>query len=432
MRKIRGFVSSRSSSVSSVVRRTGSIAVVGAVAASGLVTGTGDAGAVGDFYRPPARLSETPGSVVRTQPTQLLLQIPGVRNQWPGTATRIMYTTTRQDGKPTAVTGAVVEPTAPWHGRGPRPTVVLAPGTVGQGDQCAGSKMLSLPMSIDPTKPSLGVNYSGLEMNLFLLNGVRVVLTDYVGMGTPGIHTYVNRLESGRAVLDAARAALKVAKAPKDAPVAFSGYSQGGGATASAAELASTYASDLNVKATYAGAPPADLSKVIGQIDGTFISGAIGYAINGLVARYPALDPILKKETSATGRRALKDVATQCIADTGLTHGFQRTDQWTRNGKSLSAVIKKYPRVQKMLDDQRIGRLKPNAPVLISTGVSDDVIPHGQVVQLYRDWKAQGADVRLDNDFTPPIFPGLVVNHALPMLAKMLPATSFILSELNS
>ncbi|EGD55097.1 lipase family protein [Gordonia neofelifaecis] len=430
MRKIRGFVSSNHSSIAGGAKRVGAIAAVGAVVATGLVAG--NATAARDFYQPPARLSDKPGSVVRTQPTELLLQIPGVRNQWPGTATRIMYTTTRQDGAPTAVTGAVVEPTAAWRGKGPRPTVVLAPGTVGQGDQCAGSKMLSLPMSIDPAKPSLGVNYSGLEMNLFLLNGVRVVLTDYVGMGTPGIHTYVNRLESGRAVLDAARAGLAVAKAPKDAPVAFSGYSQGGGAAASAAELASTYASDLNVKATYAGAPPADLNKVIDQIDGTFISGAIGYAINGLAARYPALDPILAKETNATGRQALKEVSTQCIGDTGLTHGFQRTSQWTRDGKSLSAVIKKYPEVQKTVDDQRIGRLKPNAPVLLSTGVSDDVIPHGQVVQLYRDWKNQGADVRLDNDFTPPIFPGMVVNHALPMLFKMLPATSFILAELNS
>jgi dienelactone hydrolase len=268
-------------------------------------------------------------------------------------------------------------------------------------------------------------------MNLMLLNGVRVVITDYVGLGTPGIHTYVNRLESGRAMLDAARAGLKVANAPKDAPVGFTGYSQGGGAAASAAELASTYGSGLNVKGTYAGAPPADLSKVITKIDGTFIAGAIGYAINGLEARYPALAPVLKKETNAQGKRVLHDVATQCIPDTGLSFGFQRTNGWTRSGESLASVISRYPEVKAMLDDQRIGRLKPNAPVLISTGINDDVIPTGQVVQLYRDWKAQGANVHLERDYTPPIFPGLVVNHALPMVFKLLPATSFLLSSFN-
>lgn len=385
-----------------------------------------------DFYTPPTTFASKPGSVIKSQPSPLLLQIPGIPNQWPGTATRIMYTSQYQDGKPAAVTGTVVEPTAPWTGKGPRPTVVLGPGTVGQGDQCAGSKLMSFPLAIDPSKPSIAVNYSALEMNLLLLNGVRVAITDYIGMGTPGIHTYVNRKESGQAMLDAARAALRVAKAPANAPVAFSGYSQGGGAAASAAELAQTYAPDLTVKATYAGAPPADLSKVIDQIDGTFIVGGIGYAINGLEARYPELKKVVDAETNGRGRGALKQLSTQCIGDTGLTFGFQRTSNWTKSGKSLSSVINKYPKVTAIVAEQRIGTLKPNAPVLLEGGINDDVIPYGQVNQLYKDWRAQGADVRLISNGIPPIFPGLVVNHALPMLTTLLPATSFLLSELNS
>ena len=412
-------------------RRFGAALVAAGLAGTGIAATAAPAEAARDFYRPPASYSSAPGSVIRTEAAPLLLQIPGLPNQWPGTAKRMMYTSTLQNGKATAVTGYVVEPTAPWRGRGPRPTVVIGPGTVGQGDQCAGSKMLSLPTAVDPAKPSIAVNYAGLEMNLLLLNGVRVAVTDYVGMGTPGIHTYVNRVESGNAMLDAARAALRVSKAPKDAPVAFSGYSQGGGAAASAAELAQSYAPDLNVKATYAGAPPADLSKVIDQIDGTFIAGAIGYAINGLDARYPELGPVLRKETNAHGKRVLKQVSTQCIGDTGLSTGFQRTDQWTRDGRPLSAVVKRNPAVKAMIDDQRIGRLKPNAPVLISTGVNDDVIPNGQVNRLYRDWRAQGAEVKLASEYTPPVFPGLVVNHGLPMLLFLLPATNFILGEFN-
>lgn len=415
-------------------RRAGALVVTAAMAATTVATGAAaaPAGAAGGFYTPPARFAADPGSVIRTQQTELLLQIPGVKGQWPGTAKRMMYTSTRDDGKPAAVTGYVVEPTAPWNGKGPRPTVVIGPGTVGQGDQCAGSKMLSLPLSVDPAKPSIGVNYAGLEMNLLLLNGVRVAVTDYIGMGTPGIHTYVNRLESGRAMLDAARAALKVAKVPASSPVGFSGYSQGGGAAASAAELAAGYAPELNVKGTYAGAPPADLNKVIDQIDGTFISGAIGYAINGLAARHPELGTVVQKETNAHGKQVLKATATECIGDTGLLHGFERSRQWTRTGTSLSAVIKRYPAVHEIVDDQRIGRLKPNAPVLISTGVADDVIPNGQVNQLYRDWRSQGARVQLATGHLPSILPGMVINHALPMLEFLLPASSFLLNRFNS
>lgn len=429
MTRIRGFISGRR--VRRATRRSTVAVTAGALALGAATAAVGPAHAA-DFYTPPSQFSASPGSVIRSEPSPLLLQIPGVKNQWPGTATRIMYTSRYQDGKPAAVTGTVVEPTAPWKGKGPRPTVVLGPGTIGQGDQCAGSKLMSLPVAIDPSKPSLALNYSALEMNLLLINGVRVAITDYIGMGTPGIHTYVNRVETGQAMLDAARAALKVEKAPANAPIAFSGYSQGGGASASAAELASTYAPELNVKASYAGAPPADLSKVINQIDGTFIVGGIGYAINGLEARYPELKSVVDQETNARGRQALKQLSTQCIADTGLAFGFQRTNAWTRDGKPLSAVINRHANVKKIVDDQRIGRLKPNAPVLLEGGVNDDVIPYGQVAQLARDWRAQGADVQMISNTIPPIFPGLVVNHALPMITTLLPATNYLLSHLNN
>lgn len=412
-------------------RRVIALVVTGLIAGSGLVVGTPAASAVGNFYTPPARFDTEPGSVIRSEPSPLLLQIPGMGNQWPGTATRVMYTSQYQDGTPAAVTGTLVEPTAPWQRRGARPTVVLGPGTVGQGDQCAGSKLMNFPLAIDPAKPSIAVNYTALELNLLLLNGVRVFITDYIGMGTPGIHTYVNRRESGAAMLDGARVALSLSKAGDDAPVGFSGYSQGGGAAASAAEMAQTYAPELNVKATYAGAPPADLAKVTRQVDGTFITGVLGYAINGLAARYPALQSVIERETAPTGRRVLAQLATQCIGDTGLAFGFQRTNQWTRTGEPLSAVIERTPAARKAVDDQHIGRLTPNAPVLLEGGINDDVISYNQVEQLYRDWRAQGADVALVTNQIPPIFPGLVVNHALPMLTTLLPGTQFLLTHFD-
>ncbi|WAC57390.1 lipase family protein [Gordonia sp. SL306] len=431
MKRTWGKLFGRSARRSRSTQRLAALVTTGLVAAAGITMASPTASAAGDFYTPPSTFASEPGSVIRSQPSPLLLQIPGMKNQWPGTATRVMYTSSYQDGKPAPVTGTLVEPTAGWRGKGERPTIVLGPGTVGQGDQCAGSKLMSFPLAIDPAKPSIAVNYTALELNLLLINGVRVFITDYIGMGTPGIHTYVNRRESGAAMLDGARAALRLSKAGADAPVGFSGYSQGGGAAASAAEMAATYAPDLNVKATYAGAPPADLAKVIDRIDGTFIVGGIGYAINGLTARYPELGPILDRETTPAGKRVLSQVATQCIGDTGLAFGFQRTNQWTRTGQPLSQVIDRNPEAKKVVAEQRIGTLKPNAPVLLEGGINDDVIPYGQVVTLERDWRAQGADVRLVTNGIPAIFPGLVVNHALPMLTTLLPATNFLLANFD-
>lgn len=54
---------------------------------------------------------------------------------------------------------------------------------------------------------SVGVNYESAFAFAFLAQGVRVFVTDYIGLGTPGVHTYVNRAEEAHAMLDGARAA---------------------------------------------------------------------------------------------------------------------------------------------------------------------------------------------------------------------------------
>lgn len=99
-------------------------------------------------------------------------------------------------------------------------------------------------------------------------------MTDYEGLGTPSMHTYVGRVAEGQAVLDTARAAMRLPGSSLDphGPVAFWGYSQGGGATASAAELASSYAPELHIVSTYAGAPPADLKELLPYADGSALS----------------------------------------------------------------------------------------------------------------------------------------------------------------
>ncbi|WP_425553067.1 lipase family protein [Gordonia caeni] len=423
MNSIRGFSSS-----SRAVKRLIGTVVVGATVGAGL-TAVAPAASAAEFYTPPARFSTEPGSIIRSHHTPLLLQIPGIQQQWPGKATKVMYTSRLQDGAPVAVTGTAVEPTAAWAGAGPRPTVVVGPGTIGQGDQCAPSKMMGLPMSVDLSKPSIGVNYTAPEMYYLLANGVRVFVTDYIGMGTPGIHTYVNRAETAHAMLDGARAALNAAGAPGDTPIGFAGYSQGGGAAAAAAESASTYAPELNVKATYAGAPPADLSKVIDTIDGTTIVGGIGFAINGLAARHPVIEKVVQAETNAVGRAKFKQLSQQCIGDIIMSSPFQQTKDWTRSGKPLGTVIRQYPEIMEILEQNRIGQLKPNAPVLVEGGTADDVIPYGQVATLVADWRKQGADVEFVTDSTPPILTKSIVNHVIPMLATLLPGMEFLLTQ---
>ncbi|WP_278315373.1 alpha/beta fold hydrolase [Lolliginicoccus levis] len=380
------------------------------------------------FYNPPAAASTaSPGNIVKAEPLTLLLEIPTPDGILPAAGTRIMYGSTDGNGQPTTVTGTYLDPAVPWNGPGQRPLVSLAPGTQGQGDQCAPSKLASQLIQYTPPLDLRG-EYEIPFITAMLAQGIAVVVTDYQGLGTPGHHTYVNRLAQGHAVLDAARAAQQLpgTRITNNGPIALWGYSQGGSAAASAAELHSTYAPELDLKGTYAGAPPADLAAVLREIDGTILTGAIGYAINGFTETYPEIKPVLESEINERGATMLRDVAGQCVAETALSYGFQQTSSFTRTGEPLSTVLDRYDIAARILADQKLGTLDPSAPVLLQFGTADDLIPAGQVRQLAADWCSRGATVQLSENPLPPILPGLAVNHALPYVAGIAESITFI------
>ena len=109
-----------------------------ATAVAGVVTDAGEVSAepMSSFYTPPDQIPQEPGAIIKTQPMTLYVT-PPTEQGWPGRAQHVMYTSRLQDGSPVAVSGTFIEPTGPWQGAGPRPTVVIGPGTSGQADRCA-------------------------------------------------------------------------------------------------------------------------------------------------------------------------------------------------------------------------------------------------------------------------------------------------------
>ncbi|MEO5310704.1 alpha/beta fold hydrolase [Corynebacterium sp. c24Ua_83] len=316
----------------------------------------------------------------------------------PKTVDRIENTTTTSEGKETQVSGYIVEPIVEWKGKGPRPTVVIGRGTVGQGDQCAPSKNWPLDGQPDPIKAKRAVNLEGIYDWVFASKGVRVVVTDYIGMGTPGIHTYMNRDDQAHAMLDAARAA-----GVGDGPVAFYGHSLGGGASAAAVEAAAEYAPELNVVGAYASAPPADLEAVQRNIDGSDLMGAIGFTINGLLERYPHLQPLLDKHLNDEGKQALKDLSTMCTGEITDKYGHKKTSEWTKSGKTLDELLKEMPEAREAMEDQRIGLKRPVAPVMVISGRHDKNVEYNQAKELARTWCEKGAQVEYRDDIMPPV-----------------------------
>ncbi|WP_405996428.1 lipase family protein [Streptomyces sp. NBC_00986] len=384
-----------------------------------------------EFYNPPTTLPAADGTLVRSEPLPLALSLPGLDGSTlPGTATRLMYKSTDSNGQPVAVTGAYVEPSADWSGAGPRPLVAVAPGTLGQGDQCSASMGLEHPLSLNSQTVSVG--YEDLAIYRLLAEGVAVVVTDYVGLGaTDRLHTYVNRIDEAHAVLDAVRAARSVSGASVSAnsPVGLYGYSQGGGATAAAAELQSSYAPDVTLSGTYAGAPPADLTSVTKAIDGSELAGALGWSLNGFLQSDPELKPLAEAHLNDAGKAALTDLSTMCVADALLGYGYTRSSSWTTDGESIGDIIASTPALQKFLDEQRIGRLKPSGPVRLATGVSDNLVPHAQARQLALDWCALGGDVTYKAVVLPSVGSALL-NHFAPLLTDQGDAISWLTDRL--
>ncbi|GIE87808.1 lipase family protein [Actinoplanes regularis] len=386
------------------------------------------------FYTPPATLPAVNGTLIRTEALPLTLSLPGIKRRLPGTATRIMYKSTDSAGQAVAVSGAYLEPAARWREPGPRPLVVFAPGTMGQGDQCSTSLGLQrgLVLQIGWKQSTVSIDYEMLAIYRLLSKGVAVVETDYIGLGTTDrLHTFVNRLDSGHAVLDAARAAkaLPDTSITADSAVGLYGYSQGGGAAAAAAELQPSYAPDVALKATYAGAPPANITEVTAGIDGTELVGTLGWSVNGFIQSQPELQPLLDRYLNDAGRAALKDLSTMCASDSVLAYANTRSSTWTVNGQSMVDIIRTEPLWQDYINAQLIGTLKPTGAVRVATGVNDNAVPHAQARMLAVDWCRLGADVT----YAPIKLPKVgspVLNHAGAYLADQGPAVNWLTQRL--
>ncbi|MGP2442814.1 lipase family protein [Streptomyces sp. JW3] len=384
------------------------------------------------FYDPPAELPAVNGALVRTEPMELGLSIPGLDGRpMPGTATRLMYRSTDSAGQPVAVTGTYLEPSAAWTRSGPRPLVAVASGTMGQGDQCAPSLALENPLTL--TGDTVSVGYEALAIYRILATGAAVVVTDYVGLGTTDrLHTYVNRLDQGHALLDAARAARAVpgASVTASSPTGLYGYSQGGGASAAAAELQPSYAPDVPLSGTYAGAPPADLTATMKGIDGSALAGALAWSVNGFAQADSDLRAVVEENVSDSGKAVLKDTSTMCVGDALFGYGFAESTEWTKDGRSIGAVIAAEPAAQAALDRQRIGTLEPAGPVRVATGVHDDIVPHAQARQLAVDWCRKGAAVTYKALVLPNLGDKILTNHFVPLLTDQGDAISWLIDRL--
>ena len=394
-------------------------------------SGESNADGSNPFYVPPETLPEGKGTVIRSQDAPNLLNLES--NGGPGSAERILYTTTNEHGEQVATSGAVLKPTGKWQGKGPAPTLVATPGTRGAGDICAPSRSSYQLYGFDDGNGAINLNYEYPFHAAASALGMNVVVVDLIGLGTPGQHTYVNHLEEGTAALDGARAGLSHLGLPEDSPIGFFGYSQGGGASAAAAEQASSYAPELNVKGTFAGAPPADLIEVVDYVDDHAITGVIGFALNGALERHSDLTGLQDEYFNDQGKQFMADTKDRCIGDAVGRWAFTDTRTMTKDGRSFGEIARSDERLSEVLDSYKLAnRYKNlNAPMLMVNGKNDDTIPWQQARDTAARYCEAGGTVQFNTDPLPEVLPGFVINHAVPMLTQAGPAMNYLVDRFN-
>jgi len=333
------------------------------------------------FYIPPTSLPPgSPGDIIKSRSTSYgaVDQDKSKHSMW-----QVMYRSTDTKGDPVAITGSVIVPKEPWAGTGLRPVVSYAVGTRGLGDNCAPSYTLAD-----------GFDYERGFINSLLSEGWAVAITDYQGLGTPGAHTYLIGPVMGSAVLDMARVAMNLDEAGLDAnaPVGIMGYSEGGGAAGWAAEMAASYAPELNLVGTAAGGIPADLLRV-----GEFLDGKLGFpfvmfSAVGLNAAFPDLN--LHSYLNSDGKELFEkakspDACMTRVDGLGLFLGniFQTMEAYT------TTDVLHTPHWLARLEELKLGNTAPSAPVFQYHAILDEIIPLDQAKEVRESWCSLGADI---------------------------------------
>lgn len=346
-----------------------------------------------------------PGTLIGSVPLNPALSVPGAAR-----AFRILYSTVDQHDSPAVSTAAVFVPA----GRAPEggwPVIAWAHGTVGLGDDCTPS---ALPRSERDNE----------YLSHWLDQGYVVVGSDYAGLGTPGLMSYLNSISTAHSVVESVIAAhqLDLPLSPKWALV---GQSQGGSAAVNSARRATEFSrgAGLDYRGVVATGTPFNVESIVKQAGpdmtlppnvGPAANSYTAYILAGLRDARPDLgiDGVL----TPAGRSAVQQAETLCKpaldkALAGMTpSGFFR------------APLASLPGLPDALDAY-LGTPTDgyDRPIFLGVGLRDRDVPPTLSIALDERLRASGQDVTLK------VYPDQ--DHSGTVLASMADSTPFLAAQ---
>jgi pimeloyl-ACP methyl ester carboxylesterase len=297
------------------------------------------------------------GRLLDSQPLTTAAALPSAAR-----TVAIHYASDDMNGRPITVSGTVAIP----PGKAPAggwPVLSWAHGTTGIADVCAPSRDTSTGPDHDYLGPVTQV------LDSWVRKGYVVAQTDYQGLGTPGVHPYLNGVSEANSVIDIVRAAQKV-----DPHVgrnwAVAGHSQGGQATLFTSQQARQRAPELNLRAAVSIAPG---GVALDQMVPYMMAGGPGSAAAEaftplIVLGAQAADPAVKPEDifSAAAQPFEQAALTGCIAQIRQVPAIP-TPQLFKPGAN-TAPLTRYLKAQDPI------ATNPAVPTMVAQGTADTVV----------------------------------------------------------
>ena len=378
----------------------------------GIVSAPVAAAAVPDWSGMDARSYDgpipSPGSLIESVPLDPALSVPGAAEAY-----RILYSTVDQHDSPAVSTAAVFVP--PGHApEGGWPVIAWAHGTVGLGDDCTPS---ARPRS----------DRDDEYLTHWLDQGYVVVGSDYVGLGTPGLMSYLNSVSTAHSVVDSV-IALHRMDLPLSPKWAIVGQSQGGGAAINSARWATEFSrgSGLDYRGVVATGTPFNVERIVKQAGpdmalppnlGPAANSYTAYILAGFRDARPDID--VNSVLTPAGRNGVDKAETLC-----KTPLDEELVDMTPSG-FFRAPLASLPGAVEALD-RYMGTPTSgyDRPIFLGVGLLDRDVPPDMSQQLYDQLRAHGQDVILktyaDQD------------HSGTVLASTVDSTPFLRAQFAS
>ncbi|MEO8964369.1 MAG: alpha/beta fold hydrolase [Gammaproteobacteria bacterium] len=312
-------------------------------------------------------------------------------------AWKIAYISSDVLGNKTLVTGIIVAPIGKASASD-RPVVAWAHGTTGTAQTCGPSQILNPAQPLNQYFLMNGNSWTDFgipAIDSFIKAGYVVVATDYQGLGGGGKHQYTVSVSQAYDVINSVRAVTQLKETGAGSKAIIYGWSQGGGATITAAGLSDYLQANDTVNNTikligFVAMAPYDVAIVfpnkiksgdeatqylqkLSDSFGANIFNFTHYAQNlwGMAAAFPelSLDDILTPD----GVKVVDAVmARKCMHVASDTLNFAY-------GNSYKKLLKKnINHALTWIEDYKKGSVpsvKPMAPVIIYWGTEDTTVP---------------------------------------------------------